>query len=216
MVPGNVEIELYNTYLEPQKGSYGSAYWQRQLEMETGITDRLDFSFYLTSNDTHTTDINSNNEVKARTRFKLTEQKNDFIFDPLIYLEYTFQENRQFPDLLEFRGVMAKDIGSLHGAVNLIAQEQVNAVDFVKYWDFGYTGGVSYPVISDNFRVGIESTGDFNNNKYSLGPAVSYRGRRIWGAAGAVFGLNNNSEYIKVQAIIGVIFDLTAMPELKN
>jgi hypothetical protein len=215
MPPGNVEVEVYNEYVEPVKADLSHAYWQRQLEMETGVTDRLDFSFYLTSSRQPQVGPNDLTDIRLRARIKLTEEKNDFIFDPLIYVEYTLQEERIYPDTWEVRGVAAKDIGLLNVSLNLIAEERINYLTSQKPWGISYAAGASYQLFWDNFRLGIESTGELDTNKYSLGPSLGFKGKRIWGAVSALYGLNSNSEYIKVQAVFGVVFDLNYMPELK-
>lgn len=212
MLPGNVEIEIYNAYTEPVKGWTGGAYWERQFEMETGVMDRWDFSFYMTDTRVVTSSNTNTGEIKMRTRFKLTEKKNDFIVDPLLYAEYRVRFNRLYPDTWEFRGVFAKDIGSFHAVVNLIAEEVLSNTGLTKFFDFGYAAGASYPVFNEAFRIGVESIGDISAGKYYLGPAISYKGAHIWGAITPAFGLNSRSDYIKIQAVVGVVFDLTLNP----
>jgi hypothetical protein len=216
MIPGNVEVEVYNAYIEPHKADYGNAYWQRQLEMETGVTDRVDFSFYLTDSRQSPTDTINLTDIKLRTRIKLTQQENDFIFDPLLYIEYRLQQDRRFPDTWEIRGVIARDIENFNASLNLIAEEQVNYVAGGKTFVFEYAAGASYQLGNTDLCLGVESTGEFNYNKYRLGPTVAYVGDHFWASCSAVFGLNPDTEYIKVQAIVGVVFDLTTMPGFKH
>lgn len=94
MIPGFVEIELYNTYVEPVQGRYDTAYWERQIELEVGVSEWADFSFYLSDSRLKHADNYNTTEVKARGRLKLTEKKGDFIFDPLLYVEYRFRHDR--------------------------------------------------------------------------------------------------------------------------
>ncbi len=210
MPPGAIELEVNNTYTEPKKGVYSSGYWERQYEIETGLLDRVDFSFYMTDARVTPDDMMNTTEIKLRSRIKLTEKKDDFFVDPLLYIEYRFRQNRRLPDTWEIRGVIAKDMGPLHSAINLFAEEVITHEGRSKKFNPGYAAGVSYAVIGDRLRLGIESTGDFNSQKYFLGPAVSYKGRHLWAVLTPAFGLTDKSDYIKVQFVIGVVFD---MPE---
>jgi hypothetical protein len=151
-------------------------------------------------------------DIKLRARIKLAAEKEDFIFGPLLYVEYRLQQDRRFPDTWEFRFVMDRDFGGLNVSANLVAEEQINYISGGKAYDLGYSAGASYATPADGLNAGLESTGDFNHNKYSLGPCISYTGSYYWGSAAVLFGLNNDSEYIKVQAVIGLVFDFTKGP----
>lgn len=216
MTPGFIEIEIYNTYVEPEKAGYSGAYWKRQLELETGITDRIDFSFYLTDSRQSSTDPLNVTDIKLRTRIKLAGEKNNFVFDPLVYIEYRLQQDRRFPDTWEIKGIITKEIGGVNASLNLIAEERINYIAGWKKFVFGYSAGVSYLVAGTDFSFGLESTGEFTDNIYRLGPCAAYIGEHFWASAGAVFGLNNRSEYVMVQAVVGVAFDLNIMKEYKK
>jgi hypothetical protein len=209
MMPGNVEIEASTSYTEPQKGVSSYGYWERQYEMETGVLDRLDFSFYMTDTKLFPFDTNNTTEIRFRSRLKLTEEKGDFFVDPLIYAEYRVNASVMSPGTWEIRGVLAKDMEDLHCAVNLIAEEVLSFGNINKHFIFEYAAGISYPVVSEKFRVGLESIGDFSNNKYYMGPAFTFIGKHFWATVTPALGLNSNSEYIKVQAVMGMVFDLT-------
>lgn len=216
MAPGFMEVEIYNTYVEPEKAVYAGAYWQRQLEMETGVIDRMDFSFYLTDTEPGSNAPVTVTDVKLRTRLKLAAEKDDFIVDPLLYVEYTLQKYRSLPDTWEIKLVLAKDIERFNVSVNLNAEEQLMESIPQKTFIFGYAAGASYMVYDAGFWIGLESTGEFNRGKYLLGPSLSYVGEHFWVSAGTLFGLNENSEYVKVRAVIGIVFDLNLAGTFKK
>jgi len=62
------------------------------------------------------------NLTKLRTRYKLLE-KGKFFVDPLLYVEYKIQTDRSYPDKWETKLILAKDIGRLNVAVNIIPEE---------------------------------------------------------------------------------------------
>jgi hypothetical protein len=205
MLPGRTELEFYTRMDQSDLSKPETAKWKRQLEIETGITYRWDFSFYLVDSYKVTDSKTKFDEIKLRTRYKLA-QKDQFIVDPILYIEYKIQADRSYPDKWETKLILAKDVGKLNTALNVIPEEYYKTGTKEKDWKVEYAYGISYPVVSETFRLGVEVKGDLKDDKHSIGPTVSFKGKNIWAAIGTVFGLNEKTDDMQVQAIIGILF----------
>lgn len=206
MLPERTELEFYTRIEQSDLSKPDTAKWKRQFEIETGLTGRWDFSFYLVDSYKVTDGKTKFDEIKLRTRFKLVSEKGEFIVDPLLYVEYKIQTDRSYPDKWETKLILAKDIGNLNIALNVIPEEYYKTDTKEKGWKVEYACGTSYPVISDTFRIGAEIKGDLKDNKHSLGPTISFKGKGIWSAIGTVFGLNEKSDDLQTQLIVGILF----------
>jgi len=122
MLPGETELEFYTNLSQSDLSKPDTAKWKRQLEIETGLTKRWDFSIYFVESYKATDGKTKFDEVKLRTRYKLLE-KGKFFVDPLLYVEYKIQTDRSYPDKWETKLILAKDIGRLNVAVNIIPEE---------------------------------------------------------------------------------------------
>lgn len=204
MLPGRVEAEIYNRFKQPDASDSSTGSWKRQYEIETGITPGWDVSLYhvesYSSNDTTV----KADEIKLRTRFKLA-RKDAFIVDPAIYVEYKVQSDRTFPDTWETKLILAKDMGKLNIAINLTPEESYYSGTREKYWKTEYAAGASYPLYGAIARMGIELTGDITNSEHSVGPVLSFKGQSLWSSIGPQFGLNGNSDTVKIQWIVGIL-----------
>ena len=205
MLPGEAELEFYNRMDQSDLSKPETVKWKRQTEIEVGLTNRWDISLYLVDSYKPTDAKTKFEETKLRTRYKLAD-KDQFFVDPLLYLEYKIQADRTYPDKWETKLILAKDIGNFNVAANVIPEEYYKTGTKEKDWKVEYAGGISYPVVSDIFRIGTEIKGDLKDDKHSLGHTISFKGRRIWTAVGSVFGLNDKSDDLQVQAIVGILF----------
>ena len=205
MLPGKAELEFYTRMDQPDLSKPDTAKWKRQIEIEAGLTNRWDFSLYLVDSYKATDGRTKFDEVKLRTRYKLAA-KDRFFVDPLLYVEYKIQADRSYPDKWETKLILAKDIGDLNIAFNIIPEEYYKTGTKEKDWKVEYASGLSYPLINDILRLGVEVKGDLKDDKHLLGPTISFKGENIWSAVGFVFGLNNKSDNLQVQTIIGLLF----------
>jgi hypothetical protein len=204
MLPGETELEFYTNLTQTDLSKPDTAKWKRQLEIETGLTSRWDFSFYLVDSYKASDGKTKFDEIKLRTRYKLV-QKGQFFVDPLLYIEYKIQTDRSYPDKWETKLILAKDIGKLNLAANIIPEEYYKSGTKEKDWKLEYAGGISYNVLNnDLFRVGIESKGDLKDDKHAVGPTISFKGKKIWSAIGTLFKLNDKTDAIQIQAILGI------------
>ncbi|MCP4481623.1 MAG: hypothetical protein GY817_02205 [bacterium] len=203
MIAGETEIEFYTTLKQSDRNDDTTAKWARQIEIETGLTDRWDISMYLADKYSEKNAKTKFSEVKFRTRYKLTSMKDMFFFDPLIYIEYRIQADRSYPDKWETKLVLAKDIDKLNIALNFIPEETYKEDSKEKKWKYEYAAGVSYAVVP-RFRFGVESKGDLSNGKYMIGPAFSFANNSLWMSISPIYGVNRKSDDIRIQAIVGI------------
>ncbi len=203
MLPGETELEFYIRIDQKDLSKPETAKWKRQLEIETGLTKRWDFSLYLVDSYKPADGKTKFDEVKLRTRYKLAN-KGQFFVDPLLYVEYKIQSDRSYPDKWETKLIIAKDIGKLNIAVNIIPEEYYKSNTKEKDWKVEYACGISYGLFNDMFRVAVESKGDLKDDKYAVGPTISLKGKKIWSAVGSLFKLNDKTDDIQIQAILGI------------
>ncbi|HLD30511.1 MAG TPA: hypothetical protein VJC03_09215 [bacterium] len=205
MLPGRTEIEFYSNFVQPDDSRAETSKWKRQIEIETGLSENWDFSFYLVDSYKAEEAKTKFEEIKIRTRHKLAE-KDEFIVDPLFYVEYKIQTDRTYPDKWETKLILAKDLEDLNIAVNIIPEEYYKTGTKEKDWKIEYAAGMSYPVSQSLLRLGIETKGDFKDKKYALGPAIAFRGKNIWAAIGYLSALNERTDDTQVQTVLGIIF----------
>lgn len=202
MMPGEAELEFYTRIDQPNIRQPEKSKWKRQVEIEIGLTHNWDFSFYLVDNYKPTEGKTKFEEVKLRTRYKLAN-KDEFYIDPILYLEYKIQTDRNYPDKWETKLILAKDIDNLNISSNIILEEYYKTGTKEKDWKIEYVYGISYPII-DLFRIGIEGKGDLKEKKHAVGPSIAFKGKKIWAAIGALFKLNEKTDELQMQGIIGI------------
>lgn len=204
MPKGQSEIEYYLTTKVADLHKYKDKnIWQHQVEYEYGLTDRWDVAVYQRWQQTNTA---KNDEfeytgTKLRTRYRLGE-KGKSLLDTLLYFEYIRPDGSNEAEILEGKLVVAKDFGKFNVAYNQILKVGIN--------DKGgneneYAMGVNYE-FSPRWKVGLESTGNYTEDKYYIGPTVSWASEKFWVGLGGLRGLNDRSDDLKVRLIVGIPF----------
>lgn len=203
MPKGKWELETYVTteVANIHKSNINSI--KPQLELEYGITDHLDVAMYQMWKFKNKAKENDSEYegFKLRARYRIGE-KNEFIIDPLLYLEYIRDDNFSKPNVAEVKLVLAKDIGNFNISYNQIAKRNLERVGKT---DNEYAAGISY-ALTPSFKFGIESKGNYPKEKYALGPTVSYFFKKAFVAIGAVIGLTERTDDLQTRMIIGVLF----------
>jgi len=138
---------------------------------------------------------------KIRTRYRIGE-KNRYLLGPLIYIEYIRDDDFSAPNVIEAKLILAKDIGDFNIAYNQIIKQEAESDGLAEY---EYAFGMNYK-LNSRFRVGIESKGNYTENKYSLGPTLSFVMGKNWLSLGAVYGLNSRSDELQMRLIFGILF----------
>lgn len=203
MRKGSFELETYLTTEVPNLNKSNVNTFKPLVELEYGITDRWDIAMYQqfkVSNKKEETDTEYDG-FKLRTRYRIGE-KNQFILDPLLYLEYIREEELSKPNILEAKLVLAKDIGRYNISYNqIVKQELDNRGETENEYAFG--AGYSF---SNRLKLDLESKGNYTKEKYYLGPSVSFASRKFWAAFGILRGMNNRSDDLQTRLIIGIPF----------
>jgi hypothetical protein len=204
MPKGEFEIEYYLTAKVPDSGDYDKKNtWEHQAEFEYGITDHWDVSVYQRWQHTNTADDDKfeYTGTKLRTRYRLGE-KGMYPLDTLFYLEYIRPDSSHEAEFLEGKLVLAKDIGKFNIAYNQIFKAGISHGGEEEH---EYALGLGYE-FNPTWRVALESTGNFTEDRYYLGPTVSWGTERVWLAAGLLAGLNDESDDLRFRLILGLPF----------
>ena len=204
MPKGESEIEYYLTHKATDFHKYDNKNtWEHQLEYEYGLTDRWDIALYqkwLQTN-SKSNDRSEYSGTKLRTRYRFGE-KGMYPLDTLLYLEYIRPDDSDSAEILEGKLIVAKDFGKYNIAYNQILKVGIN--------DKGgneneYALGLNYE-FNPRLKIGIETTGNYTEDKYYLGPTVSLAGKKLWAGLGALRGLNDRSDDLRFRLIIGFPF----------
>ncbi len=198
---GRAEVEAYFTLSTPDAGRFsGITSAEHQLELEVGMTERFDFSIYQTFSQTPDEGLNYKG-FKLRGRYKIGES-GKFVVDPLVYLEYKGEPNF-YKHGVEFKLILAKDIGRFNVAVNPIGELEREAE-----WEFKpkYAVGASYK-IGELLRVGAEGKG--GESGHYLGPVISHGRDNLWVALGSANRLGKAAEdtpEFQLRMLLGIGF----------
>ncbi len=201
---GQSELEFYVTTKVPDLTKYGDKNtWEPQIEYEFGITDRLDFSIYqrFKQTNTNTDDKFEYTGTKLRTRYRIGE-KGMYPLDTLLYLEYIRPDGSNAPEILEGKLILAKDFGKFNIAYNQIIKVGINNGGKTEN---EYAAGINYE-FNPRWKLGIESTGNLTEDKFYLGPTVSWASSKFWVGLGVLGGLNNASDDFRARLIVGIPF----------
>ncbi len=204
MPKGKSEIEYYLTQKTVDFHKYSNKNtWESQLEYEYGLTDKWDVAVYQKWKQTNTSseDKFEYGGTKLRTRYRLGE-KGMYPLDVLLYLEYIRPDSSKEPEILEAKLILAKDFGKFNVAYNQILKVGIN--------DKGgneneYACGLNYE-FNPRLKVGIESTGNYTEDKYYFGPTISWASEKFWVGFGSRRGLNDRSDDIRFRLIVGIPF----------
>jgi hypothetical protein len=201
MLKGQSELEFYQTTKLRETDN-----WEYRIELESGLTERWDFSIYqIFSQDEG--DAFKWNAVQLRTRYRIGEQ-GQYFMDPLLYLEYNRKIDLNMPHKLEGKLILAKTVEKFNLAVNPVYEvffspgtEHEAGLDVGMSWAF-----------NRKFSLGLESTSRWEfENGYTeassyLGPTISLASGKVWYALGAAWGITDESDNTRVRFIMGVLF----------
>ncbi len=195
---GGTEVEFWTTAVTPDRKTRSSSDWDQKIELEYGITDRLNVALYQVyeqAADSHSlTYVGYNIELK----YRIAEQ-NRLPVDILLYAEH--EESTIEGGVNEGKIILAKEIGKVSIAYNQIYEK----VDNEHQGDHGYAAGICYEIIPW-LRAGIESKGSYTHGSYAAGPTLAWTGNRIWADIGAVFALNSKTNDREARLMLGVPF----------
>ena len=215
---GGLDLELYGTRAEPRRDGSAPGAWTWQAELEYGLTERWDVALYgvFARPDGGALEFDA---AKLRSRYRLADPGVAPV-DVVLYGEVEQGFRGEKPTVLEEKLILAKDVGRLNLALNLIAEQELEEGKVELEW--GWAAGASWE-FSPAFRLGAECFGaakevaSASGEKVVLeawaGPAVSvtlplHGGpvRGAWLALGAGVGLTRDSEDLRVRGILAFQF----------
>ncbi|APF18025.1 hypothetical protein [Caldithrix abyssi] len=199
MSGGNTELELYQTTRISTLN-----FWEYRVEVEHGLTDHWDFSVYQIFSQWEGEAFQWE-AVQFRTRYRFGEV-GQYILDPLIYFEYIRKIDFNKPNKIELRLILGKQLNRFNLAMNPI-YEFMFAPGLEH--ELGYDMGISYE-FSPKFVAGLETVtrlefeeGETEIGSY-LGPTVSFASGEWWYTIGALFGLNEHADTMRVRFLMGI------------
>src|SRR3989338_2424988 len=185
MPKGHAEIEYYLTEEQKNIEKAKPNIWKHWVELEYGITDHWDISMYQQFKQSNTTSSNTfeYDGFKVRTRYRILE-KGNLPIDTLLYLEYIRNDNLEKSNVLEGKIILAKYIDKFNLAYNVILKQELDSHGKTEH---EYAAGASYR-LTPQFKIGLESKGNYTARKYYIGPTVAWAGNKFWASIGAVAG----------------------------
>lgn len=203
MPKGMWELEYYLTTEVPNINKSNINTIKPWVELEYGITDNWDVSFYQMwkFNNKRFENDSEYDGFKLRTRYKFGK-KDQFIVDPLIYLEYIRDDNWHKPNVGEAKIILAKDINKWNISYNQILKANLES-DGLAQWE--YAVGANY-AFNSYFHLGLESKGNYTKDKFAVGPTLSFATKKFWVSFGSAFGLNEKTDDLQTRMIVGIPF----------
>ncbi len=202
MPQGRSEIEFYHTIKTGDPDS-----WEYRIELEHGITDRLDAALYqiFKQNDGGSFAWDA---VQFRTRYRFGERDAWFV-NPLLYLEYNRPLASSKPNKFEVKAIIDKNIGAFNMAVNPVYE--LFFAPGVEH-EAGVDVAASYRFLSGTIGIGAEISnrtefedGEIEAHDY-IGPTLSYKAGTLFAAIGAQFGVSEGTAPVRGRSIIGLFF----------
>ena len=210
---GEFEIGLVNDYKMPKTDDDDTFNSQHQIELEYGITDRLQLAYYEVFTWNRANDWRRDAfKVEAKNRFL---ESGELPVDIALYGEY---KNPNGPrdarsDEVEGKLILSRDFGNWNVVGNLIAERKINAHEDLQ-WE--YTAGVSYAV-KPQLRLGLElketlgDQGEFGirrkGHELQLMPVIAFNpsshARILFGPA---VGLTRAADDVQLKSIVEIEF----------
>lgn len=147
----SAELEYYQTETVKDRDK-NSDDLQQQIELEYGLTDRLDVALYQVYDQVDGDNLKYSS-YKIRIRYRLAE-KNRFPVDVLLYAEH--QEKADAQNVFEGKLILAKDIARPNIAYNQVHKNTYHDADHANH---EYAAGLSYELYPW-LRVAAESKGN--------------------------------------------------------
>jgi hypothetical protein len=206
--PGGLDVELWSTLYQPPKATGGTQFWEHQLELETGITDRWDVALYniWIYPQGGSTQYQA---TKLETRYRLSQPGQWFV-DPILYLELRKEWIEDKPFAVEEKLIVGKDVGAWNTSLNLLAEQEFIPGGGREY-EYGYALGTSYELVPW-VRAGgevfgfITRAGGATERAHYAGPALSFAVSRVWLVTALGFGLTDESEKLRARAVLAFQF----------
>jgi hypothetical protein len=181
--------------------------WQHQVEVEYGITDRLDFGFYNVFQQDASGELHFEG-VKLRSRYRFADP-GVYPVDTGVYLEYVY-----FGEMMEVeeRLILSKILGRVEVAFNLMAEQELELGP--KEWEYVFTPslGVGYH-FSPAFAAGLEYVGRMVVEEEEVEYYVNYVGPTVSVASGPFYWTltaqaqlgHRNLAGVQIRSLFGIV-----------
>ena len=198
---GEFEVELYNDLNMPdteQSGTYNSLH---QVELEYGITNRLQLAYYEVYKWDRTDDW-QRDDFKIEGKYRFLES-GELPVDIALYGEYKNPNGRNeaASDELEGKLILSRDFGPWNVIANLITERKINEHENLQ-WE--YTAGISR-ALNPKIRLGLEVKE--TSHELQLMPVIAANltphSRILFGPA---FGLTRASDDLQLKSIVEIEF----------
>jgi len=206
---GMFEIESITTTKVPDFKKTNANKWEYKEEVEYGLTDRITLAHY-----EHWETVNRSGTDKDTTKYSgfnfegkyRIGEAGRYWVDPLLYFEISRDPREErIPLTLEGKIIFSKNFGKLNIVYNQIVESETGQKGKTEH---EFTFGCDY-AISDSFRMGYESKGQYwnpedNRNELAMGPTVSYSHQYFWVTVGTLFGINHAADDWQTRLIVGI------------
>lgn len=178
--------------------------WEYRIEVEQGLTNRLDVSVYQIFTQPEGGSLHWN-AVQFRSRYRIGEE-GQYALDPLVYLEYQRNTDSHTANKLEVKVILAKTMGRTNLALNPVYEL---AFAPGSEHEIGLDAGVCYE-LTPAVSLGLESTtrAEFEDEETTVasyvGPTISFASGRWWYSIGGGFGISEESDDAKVRFLMGM------------
>jgi hypothetical protein len=182
---GGTEIEAWTSFdTADLSHRAASTLIQESLELEYGITDHWDVSFYWVLSQAPMGPLTIDS-YRLETRYRFAE-KGDWPVDTEIYVEVERPADFSLPFELEAKLILEKDVGHFFFQGNFIAEFKLaTGAQFGYLLEFAGGAGVQ---ITPGFKVGIETLLDHQQdntitpttNAFYLGPSLALASSHFW------------------------------------
>lgn len=200
MPRGQAELEFYTTMKIPDRRETHINRLDYEAELEFGITDRWDISFYQRWRQTNAPDDHHfhSKGFKLRTRYRFGE-RGLYLVDVLLYAEYV-QAKNEFDEEVELKLILSKDIGKWNVSLNPIWERRIDTHG-PSQWKLAL--GVSRQ-LSPAWILGFEVVANLTEHHYAFGPTVSWATEKFWVTFGLLSGLHHRADDIEARVILGL------------
>lgn len=179
--------------------------WEYRIELEHGLSPKCDLSIYQIFAQEDGSSLKWD-AFQLRTRYRLAEP-GQFLFDPLLYLEYQRKTDLKEPNKAEVKLILSRDFNRVNLSFNPVYEVAwaPGKPEHEAGIDIGLSTELSY-----KFSIGVESVtrmefADEGTETASyFGPTLSYAGGELYYSVGYIWGLTDESDDARVRFLLGV------------
>ena len=201
---GDTEVALWHAEARDTWKSPSMHRFTQQLQIVYGITDRLEASLFTVF--TQATEQGfAFDSLRAQARYRFVD-RGEWPLDLALHCDAGKEFARSEYDL-SWRLELARDFDRISAVGNVIGNYTLGRDVAKSEFTIGWAGGVTYEVVP-KLHIGAEAWGDHIDGvtRTEVGPAIGLvPSPRLWLALTAGFGVNERSEAVSGQLIVGLL-----------